>query len=116
MGSVAVDINNMVEVNAVGLRALSDALGDDGARVFINQFKDRSRIADDADAERRRVAASRIAVILELAEAAAEAGRGKGDGNATKEKYERPEQSFDEVTAELWRVDAEMRAAGEYQS
>jgi len=32
----------------------------------------------------------------------------------TKEKYEIPEPSFEELTAELWRVDAEMRAAGEY--
>jgi len=36
-------------------------------------------------------------------------------GDLTKEKYERPEQSFEEVTAELWKIDAEMRAAGEYQ-
>jgi hypothetical protein len=38
-----------------------------------------------------------------------------GRGDLTKEKYERPEQSFEEVTAELWKIDAEMRAAGEYQ-
>jgi len=37
-----------------------------------------------------------------------------GSGDYTKEKYERPEPSFEELTAELWRVDAEMRAAGEY--
>jgi len=36
-------------------------------------------------------------------------------GDLTKEKYERPEQSLEEVTAELWKIDAEMRAAGEYQ-
>jgi ribosomal protein S12 methylthiotransferase accessory factor YcaO len=32
----------------------------------------------------------------------------------TKEKYERPEPSFEELTAELRRVDAKMRAAGRY--
>jgi len=113
MGSVAVDVNNMVEVNAVGLRALSDALGDDGARIFINQFKDRSHIADNTN--RPRVAASRIAVILEQAATTAEAGRGKGDGDATKEKYERHEQNFEEVTAELRKINAEMMEAGKYR-
>jgi hypothetical protein len=38
-----------------------------------------------------------------------------GRGDLTKEKYERPEHSFEELTAELWKIDAEMRAAGEYQ-
>jgi len=35
-------------------------------------------------------------------------------GNYTEEKYEHPEPSFEEYTAELERIDAEMRAAGEY--
>jgi len=37
-----------------------------------------------------------------------------GTGDYTKEKYELEEPSFEELTAELWRVDAEMRVAGEY--
>jgi len=52
---------------------------------------------------------------LEQSAITAKAGRGKGDGDATKEKYERPERSFEEVTAELREVDAEMRTAGEYR-
>ena len=36
-----------------------------------------------------------------------------GSGDFTKEKYERPERSFEEVTAELLRLDAELRARGE---
>jgi len=34
--------------------------------------------------------------------------------NFTKEKYEQPEPDFDDLTAELRKIDAEMRAAGEY--
>jgi len=37
-----------------------------------------------------------------------------GSGDYTKEKYERTEPSFEEVTAELRRIDAEMRASGLY--
>ncbi|MDR2694502.1 MAG: hypothetical protein LBB74_09865 [Chitinispirillales bacterium] len=40
-GTAPVTAAAQVEVNAIGFRALSDALGDDGARVFINQFKGR---------------------------------------------------------------------------
>jgi len=32
----------------------------------------------------------------------------------SSEKYDRPEPSFEELTAELRMIDAEMRAAGEY--
>jgi hypothetical protein len=35
-------------------------------------------------------------------------------GNYTEDKYKKPELDFDEYLAELKRVDAEMRAAGEY--
>jgi hypothetical protein len=37
-----------------------------------------------------------------------------GKGNYTKEKYDRPEPTFEELTAQLRKVNAEMRAAGEY--
>jgi len=37
-----------------------------------------------------------------------------GKGDYTKEKYDRQEPSFEELTAELRTIDAEMRAAGEY--
>jgi len=37
-----------------------------------------------------------------------------GKGDYTKEKYDRPEPSFEELTAELRIIDAKMRAAGEY--
>ena len=36
-----------------------------------------------------------------------------GSGDFTKEKYERPEPSFDEYTADLLKIDAELRARGE---
>jgi len=39
-----------------------------------------------------------------------------GKGDYTKEKYDRPEPSFEELTAELRMIDAEMRAAGEYDT
>ena len=37
-----------------------------------------------------------------------------GKGNYTKEKYDRPEPTFEELTAQLRKVDAEMSAAGKY--
>jgi len=37
-----------------------------------------------------------------------------GRGDYTKEKYDKPEPSFEELTAELRMIDAAMRAAGEY--
>ena len=37
-----------------------------------------------------------------------------GKSDYTKEKYDHPEPSFEELTAELRKIDAEMRAAGEY--
>ena len=36
-----------------------------------------------------------------------------GSGDYTKEKYEYPEPSFEEYTAELLKIDAELRARGE---
>jgi hypothetical protein len=108
MGAVTVDINNMMNVNAVGFRALSDALGDDGTRVFINQFKDRNHHADNAN--HTRVTASRMAAILERAATDAEAGRGKGDGDATKEKYDRPNIPFEEATEQIRIADMAERA------
>jgi hypothetical protein len=36
-------------------------------------------------------------------------------GDYTAEKYDQPEPSFEELTAELRLVDAEMRAAGRYK-
>jgi len=37
-----------------------------------------------------------------------------GKGDYTKEKHDRPEPSFEELTAELRIIDAEMKASGEY--
>jgi len=37
-----------------------------------------------------------------------------GAGDYTKERRELPEPSFEELTAQLWQIDAEMRAAGRY--
>jgi hypothetical protein len=47
---------------------------------------------------------------LEWAEAKAEAGRGKGDGDATKEKYDCPQISFEEVAERIMATDVAERA------
>jgi hypothetical protein len=37
-----------------------------------------------------------------------------GEGDFTKERHEQPEPGFEELTAQLRQIDAEMRAAGRY--
>jgi hypothetical protein len=39
-----------------------------------------------------------------------------GTGDYTREKYEQPEPSFEELTAELRQIDAAMRTSGRYDS
>ena len=73
---VVIDASNPIELRKAGLRALSNALGYEGAQEFMK---------------------------LSFG----------GSGDFTKEKYERPERSFEEVTAELLKLDAELRARGE---
>lgn len=97
--AVAVDLHDVVQVSAVGLRALEEALGDDGTRVFIHQFFDVSHI-------RPRVTTARIAEILEQAETKAKELAGTGVGDFTEERYERQQLSFEEVTEKLIRADA----------
>jgi hypothetical protein len=36
--SVAVDMNNTIELHAAGIRALNQALGADGAKMFVDQY------------------------------------------------------------------------------
>ena len=110
MGAInAVDINNMTEVNAVAFRVLSNALGDDVTKVFIGQFNN--------GGGRPRLTASQIADALERGKARAaamSASVGGGRGDFTKERHDRPEPTFEELTAQLRKVDAEMSAAGKY--
>jgi hypothetical protein len=75
--ATVVNLKNPVDVRMAGMRALTAALGYDGAQAFLSQ-----------------------------------SFGGKGD--YTKDKYELPEPSFEELTAELRKVDAEMRASGRY--
>ncbi|MDR3012499.1 MAG: hypothetical protein LBU70_04740 [Chitinispirillales bacterium] len=107
MALMTVDVNDMVGVNAAAFRVLSDNLGDDATRAFISQFKN-SSIRDTG--ERSRVTASQLADILENARAEAEAGRGKGSGDATKEKYERPQMTFEEVSRRIMAADVTEKA------
>jgi hypothetical protein len=68
--SAVIDVKKPVEIQKVGIRALNDALGPEGARVFM----------------RRSFG---------------------GCGDFTKEKYEMPEESMEEIAEDLWRIDAE---------
>lgn len=105
MGAIAVDINNMTEVNAVAFRVLSDTLGDDVTQAFIGQFNN--------GGGRPRLTATQIADALESGKvraAAMSASVGGGRGNFTKERHERPEPSFEELTARITKADAVERA------
>jgi len=85
-------------INAAGLRALSDALGDDGARAFIRQYTKESRV-------RPRVTAAQIVEILERASAEALSATGVGD--FTKERRERPDMPFEVISERLLKAEAE---------
>jgi len=102
--TIAVDLNDVVAVNAVGLRALSDALGDDGARVFIRQYTQESHV-------RPRVTTAQIAEILERANAKASAlsAAGVGVGDFTKERHERPDMPFEIIAERLSMAEAKQR-------
>jgi hypothetical protein len=102
--AIAVDVNNAVEVNAVAFRVLSDNLGDDVTRAFINQFSSGNVRTGTNTEQRPRVTASQIADILERARAKAKEGRGKGMGDYTKEKHKMPEPSLEEYTASIMRM------------
>jgi len=97
MGAVAVDVNDVVEVSAIGFRALHNALGEDGAQVFIDRYFDK----------RPRITAAEIADILERAEEKARELNGTGVGNFTKERHEWPAPSFEELTERLNKAEAE---------
>jgi hypothetical protein len=97
MGAVAVDVNNVVEISAVGFRALHDALGEYGTQVFIDRYFDK----------RPRITAAEIAEILERAETKAKELDGTGIGDFTNERHEWPAQSFEEITARLMKAEAE---------
>jgi len=75
--SAVIDVENPVEIQKVGIRALNDALGPDGARVFMRQSFG-------------------------------------GIGDFTKEKYEMPEESMEEIAEDLWRIDAEVQKSRRY--
>jgi len=98
--AVAVDLRDIVQVSAVGLRALEEALGDDGTRVFIHQFFGVSHT-------RPRMTTAQITEILEQAEAKAKELSANGVGNFTLERHELPEPSFEELTERLMNADAE---------
>jgi hypothetical protein len=107
MATVTIDLNDVVGVQAAGLRALADALGDDGARVFINQYTN--------GYERPRMAASQIAGAIERGKARAaalNASVGGGIGDYTAERYQRPERTYAEVSADIKRIQAAKSSAG----
>jgi hypothetical protein len=96
---MTIDLNDVVGVNAAGLRALSDALGDDGARVFINQFN------------KPRLTALQIADALERGKARAAAnGMGRPGRDFTTERHEQSQKSFEEVTERIMAADAAEKA------
>lgn len=107
MGAV-VDINNMMDVNAVAYRVLSDALGDDGTQAFIGQFR-----GNNARNGRPRLMASQIADALERGKAkaaAASASVNGGSGDFTVDRHKRSARSFEEVTERIMKTDAAERA------
>jgi hypothetical protein len=107
MGAVAVDLNNPIEVNTVGLRALNDALGEDGARFFIGQYWGYGN-RTDGKRERPRITVAQIVEVLERSIAKARELRGTGSGDFTKERHEQPEPSLEEVAAKTMRLNAMM--------
>ena len=98
--TVAIDLNDVVAVNAAGLRALSNALGDEGARVFIRQYTNENNV-------RPRITASQIAEILEQADTKAKALSATGVGDFTKERHERPDMPFEVISERLMKAEAE---------
>jgi len=104
---MTIDLNDVVGVQAAGLRALSDALGDDGARVFINQYK--------SEYERPRLSASQIASAIERGKAKAaalNASVGGGVGDYTVDRHQQPERTHAEVSADIKRIQAAKLNAG----
>jgi hypothetical protein len=107
MATMTIDLNDVVGVQAAGLRALSDALGDDGARVFINQYKN--------DYERPRLTASQIAGAIERGKAKAaalNASVGGGVWDYTAERHQQPGRTHAEVSADIKRIQAAKSSAG----
>jgi len=107
MGAM-IDINNMVEVNTVAYRVLSDALGDDGTQAFIDQFN-----GGNARNGHPRLTASQFAGALERGRARAAAMSASvngGHGDFTAERHNRPSLSFEEITEQIMKTDAIERA------
>jgi hypothetical protein len=102
MGAIAIDLNNVVEVNNIGLRALNDALGEDGTRIFIGQYAK----SNAERCERQRVTTAQIAEILEDAKVTAKQLSASGFGDFTKERHERPEMSFENISERLMKAEA----------
>jgi hypothetical protein len=103
MGTIAIDLNNTAAVITAGRRVLVDALGADGARVFLNSYpKEGSKQPRITDAE--------MAEIMAEAEAEIEALSPYGFGDYTAEKYELPELSQEELSASFRKREAEMDA------
>jgi hypothetical protein len=101
MGTVAIDLNNTAAVITAGRRVLVDALGADGARVFLNSYqKEGGKLPRITDAE--------MAEIMAEAEAEIEVLSPHGFGDYTAEKYDRPEPSQKELFTSFRKREAEM--------
>ncbi len=103
MSAIAVDLSNPVEIRTAGKRVLVDALGTDGAQVFLNNYVQEY-------AKRPKITAEQISAILTKAMEEAVTGIGKGSGNFTEERHEQPDPPHKELLAAFERQEAEINA------
>lgn len=112
MATIAIDVNDVVGVNAAALRVLNDNLGDAVTTAFLKQYE-KPNVRSDTGHKRPHLTAAQIADALESgkAESARLNASVTGHGDFTRERHERPSRTHDEVWADIQRIQA-ARTAG----
>lgn len=114
MATMAIDINDMVSVNAAAFRVLSDNLGDAATAAFLGQYKKPSAL-DNKGRPRPRLTATQIADALEYgkAESARLNASVTEHGDFTRDRHKHPRLSHEEIWEDIQRLQAEAIAKGE---
>jgi hypothetical protein len=95
MGVTVVSVNDITGILAVGLRALTNALGDDAAGVFLEYYRNTGPRPAGRPQTPPSEIADRMERSIEEAEAMSASVNG-GSGDYTKERREMPEPSDEE--------------------
>lgn len=112
MATIAIDVNDVVGMNATILKTLNEQFGENVTTAFISQYE-KPHVRSDTGHPRPRLTTAQIAAALEhgKAESARLNASVTGHGDFTQERHERPSRTHDEVWADIQRIQTARTAA-----